>query len=105
MPAATWKANRGQISPAVTQAKTYAKSDDLLEAAVKENVHQSAKDLLANSEILRDASERPARLTVIEAEYQPMAVPWLVFNSPASGQNSQSSGKENSAQEIRLTES
>ncbi|MFZ0941209.1 MAG: carbonic anhydrase, partial [Candidatus Sulfotelmatobacter sp.] len=44
-----------KIDPAVKQARTYAKTDDLIESAIKENVHQSAKDVLANSEILRSA--------------------------------------------------
>ena len=55
MPSSNLDAIVDKIDPAVTQAKTYAKPDDLLESAIKENVHQSAKDVLANSEILRDA--------------------------------------------------
>ncbi|PYV67646.1 MAG: carbonic anhydrase, partial [Acidobacteria bacterium] len=40
-----------------------------IEAAIKENVHQSAMDVLAHSEVLRHAKEQ-GKLTVIEAEYQ-----------------------------------
>jgi len=40
-----------KISPAVTQAKTYAKSDDLLERRLKENVHQSAERRARQREI------------------------------------------------------
>jgi len=50
--AATWKRSVTRSVPPSPKPKTYAKPDDLLEAAVKENVHQSAKDVLANSEIL-----------------------------------------------------
>ena len=39
MPSRNLEAIVDKINPAVTQAKTYAKPDDLLEAAVKENVH------------------------------------------------------------------
>ena len=41
----------------------------MVEAAIKENVHQSAKDVIANSEILRHFVEEK-KLTVFEAEYQ-----------------------------------
>jgi carbonic anhydrase len=58
-----------KISPAVSQARTAAKPDDLVETAIKDNVHQSAKDVLANSEILRHEKEQ-GKLTVFEAEYQ-----------------------------------
>jgi len=86
MPSRNLEAIVDKISPAVTQAKTYAKPDDLLEAAVKENVHQSAKDVLANSEILRDAV-KTGKLTVIEAEYQFDSGAVARLNSPGSGQN------------------
>jgi hypothetical protein len=33
-----------KIAPAVSQAKTYAKPDELVESAIKDNVHQSTKD-------------------------------------------------------------
>lgn len=86
MPSPNLEAIMDKINPAVTQAKTYAKADDLIEAAVKENVHQSAKDVLANSEILRDAV-KAGKLTVIEAEYQSNSGAVVRLNAPASGQN------------------
>ena len=58
-----------KISPAVAQAKTYAKPDGLLDAAIRENVHRSAADVLANSDVLRHAQQE-GRLTVIEAVYE-----------------------------------
>jgi carbonic anhydrase len=69
MPSPNLEAIMNKIDPAVAQAKTYAKTDDLVESAIKENVHQSAKDVLANSEIIRNAV-KAGKLTVIEAEYQ-----------------------------------
>jgi carbonic anhydrase len=86
MPSRNLEAIMDKIDPAVTKAKTYAKPDDLLESAIKENVHQSAKDVLANSEILRDAV-KAGKLTVIEAEYQFDSGAVVRLNSPASGQN------------------
>jgi carbonic anhydrase len=68
MPSRNLEAIVEKINPAVTQAKTYAKGDALVEAAIQENVHQSAKDVLA-SPILREAV-RSGRLKVIEAEYR-----------------------------------
>ncbi len=47
MPSRNLEAIVDKINPAVAQAKTYAKPDDLLDSAIKENVHQSAKDVLA----------------------------------------------------------
>lgn len=69
MPSGNLDAIVEKINPAVIQAKTYAHGDDLLESAIKENVHQSAKDVLAKSEILSDAV-KSGKLRVIEAEYQ-----------------------------------
>ncbi len=70
MPSANLTAIVDMINPAVTQAKTYAKGgDELIESVVKENVHQSAKDVLANSEIIRDAV-KSGKLKVFEAEYK-----------------------------------
>jgi len=69
MPSPNLEAIVEKISPAVAQAKTYAKADDLVESAVKENVRQSAKDVLANSEIIRNAVNS-GKLKVIEAEYE-----------------------------------
>ena len=75
-----------KIGPAVTQAKTYAKPDDLIESAIKENVHQSAKDVQSNSEIIRDAV-KSGKLSVIEAEYSLDTGEVVRLNVSASGQN------------------
>jgi carbonic anhydrase len=69
MPSPNLDAIVEKINPAVAQAKNYAKGDDLAESAIKENVHRSAADLLANSEIIRNAV-KSGNLTVIEAEYE-----------------------------------
>lgn len=69
MPSANLDAIMKKIDPAVSQARAHATSDELIEAAIKENVHQSAQDVLANSEIVRNAV-KAHKLTVIEAEYQ-----------------------------------
>jgi carbonic anhydrase len=69
MPSPNLQALVDQIEPAVTTAKESAKGDALVEAAIRENVHKSAKDVLAHSEILRHAKEE-GKLTVYEAEYQ-----------------------------------
>jgi carbonic anhydrase len=69
MPTSNLQALVDQIEPAVTKAKESAKGDTLLEAAIRENVHESAKDVLAHSEVLRHAKEE-GKLTVYEAEYQ-----------------------------------
>ena len=86
MPSRNLQAIMDKIDPAVTQAKTHAKADDLLEAAIKENVHQSAKDVLANSEIIRDAV-KSGKLSVIEAEYQLDSGEVVRLNTPSPGQN------------------
>ena len=79
-----------KIDPAVSLAKTHAKSDgkpdDLIESAIKENVHRSAEDVLANSEILR-AAVRAGKLTVVEAEYELDSGAVVRLNPPASSQN------------------
>jgi len=69
MPTANLQAMVDQIDPAVKKAKGSATGDARIEAAIKQNVHQSAMDLLAHSEVLRRAKEQ-GKLTVIEAEYQ-----------------------------------
>jgi len=86
MPSRNLEAIVDKISPAVTQAKSTAKPDDLIETAIKDNVHQSAQDLLANSEIIRDAV-KGGKLTVIEAEYELESGEVVRLNTPASGQN------------------
>ncbi len=69
MPTPNLQAMVDQIGPAVEKVKGSATGDALIEAAIKENVHQSAMDVLAHSEVLRHAKEQ-GKLTVIEAEYQ-----------------------------------
>lgn len=69
MPSPNLDAIVTKISPAVTQAKSYAKPDDLIEAAIKDNVHQSAKDVQANSEIVRSAV-KSGKVKIVEAEYE-----------------------------------
>lgn len=68
MPTANLQAMVHQIDPAVMKVKG-ATGDALIEAAIKENVHESATDILTHSEVLRHAKEQ-GKLTVIEAEYQ-----------------------------------
>ena len=86
MPSRNLDAIVERINPAVTQAKTYAKADDLIKSAIKENVHQSAKDVLANSQIIRDAV-KAGKLTVIEAEYELDSGQVVRLNAPAGAQN------------------
>jgi len=86
MPSRNLDAIVERINPAVTQAKTYAKGNDLVESAIKENVHQSAKDVQANSEIIRDAV-KSGKLNVIEAEYELESGKVVRLNSPASAKN------------------
>jgi carbonic anhydrase len=86
MPSPNLQAIVDKIDPAVAHAKTYAKSNELIESTVKDNVHQSAKDLLANSEIIRDAV-KSGKLTVVEAEYELGSGEVVRLNAPASGQN------------------
>ncbi len=86
MPSRNLEAIMDKIGPAVIQAKTYAKVDDLIESAIKENVRQSAKDVLANSEIIRNAV-KSGKLSVIEAEYQFDTGEVVRLKPPANGQN------------------
>jgi carbonic anhydrase len=86
MPSRNLDAIVDKISPAVTQAKTYAKANDLIESAVKENVHQSAKDVLANSEIVHEAV-KAGKLSVVEAEYGLDTGEVVRLNASTSGQN------------------
>jgi carbonic anhydrase len=86
MPSSNLDAIMAKINPAVTQAKTYAKGDDLLESAVKENVQRSASDVLANSEIVRTAV-KSGKLSVIEAEYQLDTGEVVRLNPPAAKTN------------------
>jgi carbonic anhydrase len=69
MPTTNLQAIVDKISPAVTRAKAHAKGDELVEAAILENVHQSAKDVLASSEVLQHFLHE-GKLTVFEAIYE-----------------------------------
>lgn len=69
MPTANLQAIVDKIDPAVAQARTYANADGLLDAAIVENVRRSAKDVLANSDVLRRSFEE-GKLAVIEAVYK-----------------------------------
>ncbi len=69
MPTANLQAMVDRIDPAVMKVKGSATGDALIEAAIKENVHESAMDVLAHSKVLKQAKEQ-GKLTVIEAEYQ-----------------------------------
>ena len=69
MPTANLQAIMDKIDPAVLQARSYAKPDALLNASIRENVHRSARDVLANSEVLRSAHEQ-GKLSVVEAIYR-----------------------------------
>jgi carbonic anhydrase len=86
MPSKNLDAIVEKINPAVTRAKSYAKADDLVESAIKENVHQSALDLSANSEIIASAV-KSGKLTVIEAEYELESGQVVRLNASANGQN------------------
>ena len=69
MPSVNLEAIVDKIGPAVETAKKSAKGDELVESAIKQNVHQSAKDLMSNSEIINDAV-KSGKLRIVEAEYQ-----------------------------------
>jgi carbonic anhydrase len=69
MPTSNLQALVDQIEPAVAKVKGSAQGDALVESAIKENVHQSARDVLAHSEVLRHAKEE-GKLTVYEVEYE-----------------------------------
>lgn len=86
MPSTNLDAIVDKIDPAVSRAKTYAKPDDLLESAIKENVQQSAHDVQANSEIIRRAVEA-GKLTVIEAEYELDSGKVIRLHESAKNQN------------------
>jgi carbonic anhydrase len=69
MPTPNLETIMDKIAPAVSQAKkSGAKDDALVEAAIEENVSQSAKDVLATSQILRHLVNE-GKLTVVDAEY------------------------------------
>ena len=69
MPSANLQSFVDKIEPAVAKIGGRTKSDVLIEKAIKQNIHQSAKDVLASSEVLRQFVQ-DKKLTVFEAEYQ-----------------------------------
>ena len=69
MPSPNLQSIVDRIDPAVLTAKNYAKGPELIPSAVEENVHQSARDIVGNSEILRHAFKE-GKLTIIEAVYR-----------------------------------
>ncbi len=69
MPSASLQAIVDKIDPAVAIAAKSAKGKELIEDAIVQNVHRSAQDVLASSEILRHFVA-DGKLKVIEAEYQ-----------------------------------
>jgi len=68
MPTPNLQAVMDKIAPAVTRAKRYAGTSELEEAAVRENVHQSANAVITSSEILQHFMH-DGKLTVFEAVY------------------------------------
>jgi carbonic anhydrase len=69
MPSSNLQSFIDKIEPAVAKIGGATKSDELIEKAIRQNVHQSAKDVLARSELLRHFADE-GKLTVFEAEYQ-----------------------------------
>lgn len=86
MPSRNLDAIVERIDPAVTRAKSYSKTENLLESAIKENVDQSAHDVQENSEIIRHAVES-GKLTVIPAEYELDSGKVIRLNEAAKHQN------------------
>jgi carbonic anhydrase len=85
MPSTNLDAIVDKIDPAVKKAKS-TNPGDLIEAAVKENVHQSASDLMANSSIVREAV-RGGKLKIVEAEYELDSGKVVRLNEGAGSQN------------------
>jgi len=69
MPSVNLQAIVDKIGRAVPKEDRSPATPELIETAIKENVHQSGKDVLAGSEILRHFVDQ-GKLTIIEAEYQ-----------------------------------
>jgi carbonic anhydrase len=57
-----------KIYPSVAQARNYSEKEALIDSAILENIHESARDVLAQSEVLRHAFKE-GKLTIIEAIY------------------------------------
>jgi carbonic anhydrase len=86
MPSRNLQAIVDKIEPAVAQARSHAKGDQVVEAAIKENVHQSAKDVLANSAILSEAVHS-GKLQGVEAKYSFHSGRVVRLDSSSSAQN------------------
>jgi carbonic anhydrase len=69
VPSSNLQAIMNKIDPAVWEAGKTATGDTLIEAAIRANVHQSARDVLASSEILWHLVA-DGKLKVFEVEYQ-----------------------------------
>jgi carbonic anhydrase len=69
MPSSNLQTIVEKIQPAVAKSRASSKNDELIETAIKQNIHQSAKDVLANSDLLRRFVEK-GKLSIFEAEYQ-----------------------------------
>jgi carbonic anhydrase len=68
MPTPNLQAIVDQIDPAVELAKTQAQGDAVLDAAIRDNVAQSTKDLLAHSDVLHRMVDE-GKISVVEAVY------------------------------------
>jgi len=68
MPTPNLQAIVDQIDPAVKMAKTQAQGEAVLDAAIRDNVRQSAKDLLDHSDVLHHMVDE-GKVTIIEAIY------------------------------------
>jgi len=68
MPTPCLQAIVDKIIPAVLRVPKTDDRDAFIEAAIQENVHQSTRDILRNSEVLRRLLKE-GKLAVIEAEY------------------------------------
>ena len=86
MPSPNLQAIVDKIEPAVAQARSHAKGDQVVEAAIKENVQQSAKDVLTNSAVLSQAVHS-GKLPVVEAEYSFDSGKVVRLDSSSSAQN------------------
>lgn len=69
MPSLNLQAIVDKIEPAVPKGERASATAEIIETAIKQNVHQSAKNVIAGSDILRHFVEQ-GKLTIIEAEYQ-----------------------------------
>lgn len=85
MPTTNLDAIVDKIEPAVKKAKSTNPSD-LIEATVKDNVHQSASDLVANSSIIREAV-KGGQVKIVEAEYELDSGKVVRLNEAAGSQN------------------